>query len=217
VPTFGAWRRRSVLCRKLTRQVRQPRKPGPPVHLGFTPRKHGNDCQVLRTQLGSLLEKGSRPLQDWRLEAVIGGERKPNIKYEQGGRIMRAAIAAALAFALLAGCATPYQPFALLGRGGYTDEALGGDRFQVTYYTNKLTGPENQHEMLLYRIAQVAVDHGYNKFGIARTVTTFGGRGFQSEQATVQMARSTETLIGAHWYLASKVLAEYGAKFNQQS
>jgi hypothetical protein len=47
--------------------------------------------------------------------------------------------------------------------------------------------------MLLYRIAQVAVDHGYNTFGITRTVATFGGRGYQSEQATLLMARSTET------------------------
>jgi hypothetical protein len=123
----------------------------------------------------------------------------------------------ALAFALLAGCSTPYQPLEILGRGGYTDKALGGNTFQVTYYTNKLTGPQTQHELLLYRIAQLAVDHGYNKFGISRTVTTFGGRGFQSEEATVLMARSTETLVGAHWYLASKVLAEYGPKFNQQS
>ncbi|OTP80249.1 hypothetical protein PAMC26510_03070 [Caballeronia sordidicola] len=103
-----------------------------------------------------------------------------------------------------------------MGRGGYTDEALGSGRFQVSYYTNKLTGVETQHELLLYRIAQVAVDHGYDKFGISRTVRTFGGRAFQSEQATVQMARSTETLVGAHWYLASKVLAEYGPKFNHQ-
>jgi hypothetical protein len=130
--------------------------------------------------------------------------------------IMRALITAALAFAFLAGCATPYQPLALMGRGGYTDEALGDGRFQVTYYTNKLTGPERQHEMLLYRIAQVAVDHGYNKFGITRTVKTFGGRGYQSEQAIVLMARSTETLVGEHWYLASKVLAEYGPRFTPQ-
>lgn len=104
----------------------------------------------------------------------------------------------------------------MLGRGGYTDQALGDDAFQVTYYTNKLTGPETQHELLLYRIAQLAVDRGYNKFGISRTVTRFGGAGFQSEQATVKMARSTEVLVGAHWYLASKVLAEYGPKINQQ-
>jgi hypothetical protein len=127
------------------------------------------------------------------------------------------ALIATLTFALLAGCATPYQPFELWGRGGYTDKALGGNTYQVSYYTNQLTGPQTRHEMLLYRIAQVAVDHGYDKFGISRTVKTYGGRGFQSEDATVLMARSTETLVGAHWYLASKVLDEYGPKFKQQN
>jgi hypothetical protein len=126
------------------------------------------------------------------------------------------ALIAAVALTLLAGCATPYQPFEFLGRGGYTDQALGGDTFLVTYCTNKLTGPETQHELLLYRIARLAVGHGYDKFGISRTLTTFGGRGFQSEQATVQMARPTVPLLGAHWYLAGNVFAEYGPKFNQQ-
>jgi len=36
----------------------------------------------------------------------------------------------------LAGCATRYQPLEVLGRGGYIDQALGDDAFQVTYYTN---------------------------------------------------------------------------------
>jgi hypothetical protein len=98
------------------------------------------------------------------------------------------ALLAAVALALLAGCATPYQPLEFLGRGGYTDQALGRDTYRVTYYTNKLTGPQTQHELLLYRIAELAVDHGYNKFGISRTATTFGGRGFQSEEATVLIA-----------------------------
>jgi hypothetical protein len=93
---------------------------------------------------------------------------------------------------------------------------LGGDTYLVTYYTNKLTGPETQHELLLYRIAHLAVGHGYDKFAISRTVTTFGGGGVQSEQATVQMARPSIPLLGAHWYLAGNVLAEYGPKFNQQ-
>jgi hypothetical protein len=128
---------------------------------------------------------------------------------------MRALIAA-LAFALLAGCATPYQPFEFLGRGGYTDQALGGDTYRVTYYTNMLTGPDTRHELLLYRIAHLAVGHGYDKFAISRTVTTFGGRGFQSEEATVQMARPSVPFLGANWYLAGNVLAEYGPKFNPQ-
>jgi hypothetical protein len=123
---------------------------------------------------------------------------------------------AALAFPLLAGCAPPYQPFELWGRGGYTDQALGADNFQLTYCTNKLTSSETRHELLLYRIAQLAVDHGYHRFGILHTVTRTGGAGFQSEQATVQMARSSELLVGAHWYLASKILAEYGPYTSQQ-
>ena len=118
----------------------------------------------------------------------------------------------ALMLALLTACATPYQPFEWLGRGGYTDQALGADRYQINYYTNMATGPGTRHALLMYRTAEVALANGYKRFAFVHVISRVGGRGFQSEEATVQMSRVSEpSPAGKPWFFAAQVLNDYGS------
>lgn len=80
-------------------------------------------------------------------------------------------IAAALT-AAVAACATPtpYQPYRaeLAGgvHGGYSDQRLAPDRFQVRFHGNALTSRERVEGYLLYRAAELAVQNGYDWFRI---------------------------------------------------
>jgi len=75
------------------------------------------------------------------------------------------AIAAAL---LLSACtaSTPYQPLSMLSpvSGGYTDERLGQDRYRVDFHGNTLTSRERVESYLLFRAAQLTVEHGADWF-----------------------------------------------------
>jgi len=78
-------------------------------------------------------------------------------------------VAAALAAALgLAACetATPYQPLAKGSAvaGGFTNQQLDADHFRVTFEGNDLTDRETVETYLLYRAAEVTVDHGFDWF-----------------------------------------------------
>ena len=104
------------------------------------------------------------------------------------------AIAAVIAGGLaLASCvtATPYQPATGSGayRTGYWDEQIDSNHFRVTFAGNSLTSRDTVERYLLYRAAELTVQHGYDYFILAdrdtdlrtRTYTTpgaFGGGGF---------------------------------------
>jgi hypothetical protein len=79
----------------------------------------------------------------------------------------RALIAAAAALAL-AGCetATPYQPLTPnhASAGGYSDQQLEPNRWQVSFAGNSLTSRERVERYLLFRAAQLTVNQGYDWF-----------------------------------------------------
>ncbi len=92
----------------------------------------------------------------------------------------------------LAACATPtpYQPASGQGfyRNGYSDQQIEPNRYQVSFSGNSLTSRETVERYLLYRAAQLTLEHGYDHFVLAdrdtnlrsRTYSTpgWGGAGF---------------------------------------
>jgi len=84
-------------------------------------------------------------------------------------RFARAA-ALALSLAALGGCmtATPYQPYIPEGgpgtHGGYSEEQLTPDDFIVRFHGNELTSRERVEGYLLYRAAELTLQHGYDWF-----------------------------------------------------
>jgi hypothetical protein len=84
-------------------------------------------------------------------------------------RLRSLALTAALAAGLgLAACetATPYQPLTKGSAvsGGFTNQQLDADHFRVTFQGNSLTDRETVETYLLYRAAEVTVDHGFDWF-----------------------------------------------------
>ena len=78
---------------------------------------------------------------------------------------------AALALALvgsatLGGCmtATPYQPAVSPTAGGYSDQQLESNRFQVSFRGNSLTSRETVERYLLFRAAELTVQSGADHF-----------------------------------------------------
>lgn len=75
-----------------------------------------------------------------------------------------------LAGAGLGGCmtATPYQPYIAEGaagvHGGYSDRQLSPDLFLVTFHGNELTSRERVEGYLLYRSAELTLQHGFDWF-----------------------------------------------------
>jgi len=71
----------------------------------------------------------------------------------------------------LAGCetATPYQPLTRSGTssGGYSDIQIEPNRFRVSFAGNSMTSRETVETYLLYRAAQLTVDHGFDWFRMA--------------------------------------------------
>jgi hypothetical protein len=82
----------------------------------------------------------------------------------------RSAIGIALA-ALLSGCATatPYQPATPENpaAGGFSELRLQPDRYRVTFIGNSLTSRKRAERYLLYRAAELTVQHGYDWFEAA--------------------------------------------------
>jgi hypothetical protein len=79
-----------------------------------------------------------------------------------------AALALALAgSAALGGCmtATPYQPAtASASSNGYSDHQIEGNRFEVSFRGNSLTSRETVERYLLFRAAELTVQHGFDHF-----------------------------------------------------
>jgi hypothetical protein len=79
-------------------------------------------------------------------------------------RTTRSWLAGSVLVALLAGCASTYQP---LGRtGGYEDKQLEKDTFQVSYFGNGNTPRPVVLKYFLYRCAELTVAQGYEYFEI---------------------------------------------------
>ena len=82
--------------------------------------------------------------------------------------VRSAVIGALLAFTT--GCATPtpYQPVSSAhpARGGYTDRKLADDRYEVTFAGNMLTTRQRVEDYLLFRAAELTLEHGYDWFQV---------------------------------------------------
>lgn len=71
---------------------------------------------------------------------------------------------------ILSGCttATPYQPYRAETaggvHGGYSDQQLAPDRFVVRFHGNELTSRDRVEGYMLYRAAELTLQHGYDWF-----------------------------------------------------
>ena len=113
--------------------------------------------------------------------------------------------------ALLTGClATPYQPFEVLGRGGYTDKRLGPDTWQVTIHANQNTGEPAMATMFLVRSAELALANGFDCFepleGYAR-MASGAFAGFRTLERRVRMCKGEAPPRG---HAARKVIEQFG-------
>jgi len=86
------------------------------------------------------------------------------------GSMMKTKLVSVLALSLslgLAACAgqTPYQPRS--SEGGYSEQQLESDRYRVTFAGNTSTPRDVVENYLLYRAAELTVDHGYDWFDMA--------------------------------------------------
>ena len=74
---------------------------------------------------------------------------------------------------LVAACttATPYQPYRaeFVGgvHGGYSDKQLAPDRYVVRFHGNELTSRDRVEGYMLYRAAELTLEHGYDWFLVA--------------------------------------------------
>lgn len=74
---------------------------------------------------------------------------------------------------LLAACATttPYQPREGKRGHGYSEQMLESNRYRVNYSGNSSTPRETVENYLLYRAAELTLQHGYSYFKIAQQDT----------------------------------------------
>jgi hypothetical protein len=78
---------------------------------------------------------------------------------------VRRALLGLVAVGALAGCGgapTPYQPAS--GGYGYSEQQIEDNRYRVSFAGNDLTSAETVQNYLLYRAAEVTLDHGYDYF-----------------------------------------------------
>ncbi len=122
----------------------------------------------------------------------------------------------------IGGCATPYQPFELFGRGGYQEKRISGDTYQVSYYGNNTTSMETLNSLLLYRSAELTLASSYDYFevisGVARLPLSALG-GFRTVEHTIKMFKGQpgkQTSGASRTYVARKVKEEFGQTIGQQ-
>ena len=85
---------------------------------------------------------------------------------------------------LLAGCATPtpYKPAD--GGYGYAEQQIENDRYRVTFAGNSVTPRDTVQNYLLYRAAELTVEHGHDYFTIVNQdierSTAYQGTGYDN-------------------------------------
>lgn len=128
---------------------------------------------------------------------------------------MRMPISLIALSALLAGCATAYQPDGV--SGGYSNKVLAGNTVQVTFRGNRLTTSDTVHSFLLRRCAEVTLQDGYNYFGLVHEEKPNDGNtdnfGSQVGTATIEMYQSQpqgDPGVYDASLLLRKLLAEQG-------
>jgi len=64
----------------------------------------------------------------------------------------------------LAGCATPYQKAGIFKDGGYKDQQLQADEFQVSFAGNGELSQAKAREYALRRAAEITIEKGFDCF-----------------------------------------------------
>jgi hypothetical protein len=95
------------------------------------------------------------------------------------------------AFAIVAGCATPYGSTGFAG--GYSDTQLAPDAFRITFSGNGFTTPERTQDFALLRAADLTLSHGFHYFAIVA-----GGSG--GSTSTITLPGSSYTTASATGY-----------------
>jgi hypothetical protein len=110
-------------------------------------------------------------------------------------RSIKKAFLAILA-AVLVGCtmSTPYQAFELFGRGGYADTRISDDIYRVSFYGSGATNLQAMHSMLLYRTAEITLNHGFDYFEVLsrrERIPLSARDGFKTAEYTVKLRLCT--------------------------
>lgn len=96
--------------------------------------------------------------------------------------------------AMLAACATPYQPLGM--SGGYSETKLTSTKYLVSFSGNEHTSRETVQAYLLNRCAELTLDNGFAYFRIVEGGVEGNARTFQtsSEYRSTTVHRGTRTL-----------------------
>jgi hypothetical protein len=110
---------------------------------------------------------------------------------------MKKKLIACICIALLAGCATSYQPYSYLGGGGYRDVQLAENVFKVTVEANGYTSSERATNLALLRSAELTKQHGFKYFVIGESVNEIRAGTYTTPTTTnLQISRYGNTAYG---------------------
>jgi|GEM_PF-5598642 hypothetical protein len=107
---------------------------------------------------------------------------------------------------VVAGCAATYQPLGLLG--GYSDEQITNDTFDVWYQGNGWTKPDELEKHLLRRCAEITLEKGYERFVILNAKE----RSNASRSATIKMFRGRQSPFNTKVHEPAEYLAKKKTK-----
>ncbi|MGH6944911.1 MAG: CC0125/CC1285 family lipoprotein [Geminicoccaceae bacterium] len=99
---------------------------------------------------------------------------------------------------LLAGCASSPTPYQAAHDGyGYGEQQIEENRYRVSFAGNAATSRQTVEDYLLYRAAELTVQHGHDYFEVAdrNTEQAFGG-GYGSPQVGVGMGGGSGLGVG---------------------
>jgi hypothetical protein len=118
----------------------------------------------------------------------------------------------------ICGCAltTPYQPFNILGTGGYKNKEIDTNTQMVTYYTNMVTDSKKHRIMLLYRCAEATMENGYDYFDIVHDFSQrpINHPGFVTMQYGIKMFKGMPSDMLEDRYIAKDVIKKYKAEIS---
>lgn len=106
---------------------------------------------------------------------------------------------------VLAGCATPHQPYSYFGGGGYRDVQLSENVFRVTVEANAYTTNTRAVDLALLRSAELTLQNGFNYFIIGETAD-------HSYSASYTAPSTTNINVTAHGNTAYGTASTYGGQ-----
>lgn len=116
------------------------------------------------------------------------------------------ALVAALVLVVLPGCASDYVNADSSWSGGFSTDQVSGAHWRVGYYGNGYTSNETVQTYWLYRAAQLALEQGFDGFGIIDDPGV-GGFGPRADELVYEGV-SGKPVISADVRLLKKPLPE---------